>query len=744
MFPIVRFRSVFSLLFLGCLALNASAAQSFDLYFANAAILDDGQSVDIAINDKNNVVEIHEGASNFTSNLYYRAGTLNEGVVSWGSVTYFDKGDEPSVALNDSGVVVEIHETSAASNKMWYHVGALSGTSISWGSSHQHDTGTEPAIAMNNAGAVVQVHQTTAWNSKAIMYHVGTVDTGSKTINWKSSSGTKVPNISGAFPSISVNNNNTVLLSYSKSNSLYYIVGHLNPTAKTISWESQSHKYTDGVSSSIDLGDDNFVVEMHKAQTWDNLWTATGSYSTTSKTITFQPFWQFESGVVPAIAANDRWAVEIHPSDNYSKLWFSTGRIMSHSNWMGDRTFSLGNRRLKELVVPGSHDAGMYAGNKLGKTQQWDLYHQLSWGSRWFDLRVRDGSGTLWFYHNIVDGPKVAGGLGDIAKYMGEGHREVVFLKFSHFKGMSDTSYSNLVKMIESKLGKWLYKTPVSGRLADLTFSQVTSTGGKVIPVFDEDYIFNHRKPGFFVYRDCTSCDPQKGDLTVYDVYSDTTDLSKMEKDQLGKWSRFKGQCKDPGGCSGYPGSPPPCDMFLLSWTLTPMTGVWTWAKQANAVLVDKAKGIQSHSGLVPNILYTDYVDYANGTYASALLNSKYSAAKISMRRDRYYLTMNGDVLRMNLTRSTSTSFDIEHLRGNKIALKLTASGKYICLGASNMLYGVGAYPAASCRFEVVPQSGSSFALKASNGLFLRRYSGGRLAANDRSAGKWNRCYLHQ
>ena len=65
-----------------------------------------------------------------------------------------------------------------------------------------------------------------------------------------------------------------------------------------------------------------------------------------------------------------------------------------------------------------------------------------------------------------------------------------------------------------------------------------------------------------------------------------------------------------------------PCDLFLLSWTLTPPTAVWTLARLADKRLVDVVGPLAKNpAGRVINALYLDYVEHARGTDLALVRN---------------------------------------------------------------------------------------------------------------------------
>jgi 1-phosphatidylinositol phosphodiesterase len=68
----------------------------------------------------------------------------------------------------------------------------------------------------------------------------------------------------------------------------------------------------------------------------------------------------------------------------------------------------LDDRPLRELVIPGSHDAGTFVmehriDNNSSKCQEISILEQLKAGSRYLDLRAWKASdGEYWLYHGKV------------------------------------------------------------------------------------------------------------------------------------------------------------------------------------------------------------------------------------------------------------------------------------------------------------------------------------------------------
>lgn len=274
---------------------------------------------------------------------------------------------------------------------------------------------------------------------------------------------------------------------------------------------------------------------------------------------------------------------------------------------------------LRDMVIPGSHDAAMYLAGPLskpGRTQDQTLYDQLRGGVRYFDLRPCWSTvyQTYLICHGPTLGPAVADVVSDIARFMAEGHRELVILKFSHFQGIDDAAgYEALLTIIRQALQTWMLTKPLAKRPAEV---DVKSLLGKVLVVVDNGLAVANPAPDIFLYRDWQSDTAAQGDFTVFDQYSNTTDFDFMKTDQLNKFEKFDGVCQD---------KRTPCDLFLLSWTLTPVTSVWSYAQVANAKLGESVGSIgRNPYGKIPNILYVDYYEYASVTEIAIHLTQQF------------------------------------------------------------------------------------------------------------------------
>jgi hypothetical protein len=75
----------------------------------------------------------------------------------------------------------------------------------------------------------------------------------------------------------------------------------------------------------------------------------------------------------------------------------------SYDHWMADMSDAIGPRLLKQVVIPGSHDAGTYSfggvGDGYAQAQDEDIGQQLTAGSRYLDVRAVWHDTDFWNVH---------------------------------------------------------------------------------------------------------------------------------------------------------------------------------------------------------------------------------------------------------------------------------------------------------------------------------------------------------
>ena len=120
---------------------------------------DDGVYPHIALNNHNQVVEVHQVTGDRL--LHYRRGTVSDGTITFAkSQRYDNDAEEPAVALLDSGLVLEVHDRSG----LYSRTGKLdpsNSTLIAWSPSLKNggdDSIQQPALATNGTHAF-ETHQ---------------------------------------------------------------------------------------------------------------------------------------------------------------------------------------------------------------------------------------------------------------------------------------------------------------------------------------------------------------------------------------------------------------------------------------------------------------------------------------------------------------------------------------------------------------------------------------------------------
>jgi hypothetical protein len=127
---------------------------------------DSGFHSSIAIKDTDGtIVGVHESGSGGTG-LYYRVGHLNnpnagDYTIAWDSGPHgikYDDGINPHIAINNLDQVVEVHQV-AGERLLHYRRGNRSGGTIIFGGSQRYNSsGKEPAVALLDNGSVIELN----------------------------------------------------------------------------------------------------------------------------------------------------------------------------------------------------------------------------------------------------------------------------------------------------------------------------------------------------------------------------------------------------------------------------------------------------------------------------------------------------------------------------------------------------------------------------------------------------------
>ena len=96
---------------------------------------------------------------------------------------------------------------------------------------------------------------------------------------------------------------------------------------------------------------------------------------------------------------------------------------MNYSNWMSSLKDEV---RIRDVIVPGSHNSGCRKIAEIANCQDSDLCRQFEMGLRYFDIRLdtKKKTGNIVFSHNIILGQPIEEDLRRLAEVMAENPSE--------------------------------------------------------------------------------------------------------------------------------------------------------------------------------------------------------------------------------------------------------------------------------------------------------------------------------
>ena len=194
---------------------------------------------------------------------------------------------------------------------------------------HQQDGGAYPSICVNSNNTVVKINNSAGLLNR-LYCNVGKIESGGD-ISW----GKSVCYDSGLYPRVAINNAGTVVEVHVSqvSRDLFFRVGKVDTARIEIQWGERSHHYDSGVNPAIALLDDGRVISVHQTS-------ALGSYATyyklgvvdvAHKNIVWGDSIPYGRGRELALAANkDRAVVEVHKSTWGNTLRYRVGQLIGN------------------------------------------------------------------------------------------------------------------------------------------------------------------------------------------------------------------------------------------------------------------------------------------------------------------------------------------------------------------------------------------------------------------------------
>ena len=186
---------------------------------------DTGFHSNISVDSNGVIVEVHE--SDADSGLFYRIGHLENPAeekynIVWdtgtGGVRY-DNGVNPHVSVNDRNQVVEMHQTKGGESRLHYRRGVLqSPSTIAFTNSELYSTSAyEPAVVLTNRDEVFALSQNASIYSDSGIFHAY----DPSLIWWKGRTAMR-DGATGRYPGLGTNGN-YLIATWNRDGKLYYV-----------------------------------------------------------------------------------------------------------------------------------------------------------------------------------------------------------------------------------------------------------------------------------------------------------------------------------------------------------------------------------------------------------------------------------------------------------------------------------------------------------------------------------------
>ncbi|EDV23804.1 PI-PLC X domain-containing protein 3 [Trichoplax sp. H2] len=166
-------------------------------------------------------------------------------------------------------------------------------------------------------------------------------------------------------------------------------------------------------------------------------------------------------------------------------------KYYTRSNWMTDLKDSIGNVRIKDLTIPGTHNSACYnmtvpLADALTQSQSETFEQQLFDGIRYFDLHVEyygKYEDKFWFTHHEWSTEVSVSHFLNLIKNFITNNQEIVMLDFNQFYYFNHPSaHDELIELIIKHLGDDMALVSYS---QDVTVGKLWEENKRVIVAYD-------------------------------------------------------------------------------------------------------------------------------------------------------------------------------------------------------------------------------------------------------------------
>lgn len=287
-----------------------------------------------------------------------------------------------------------------------------------------------------------------------------------------------------------------------------------------------------------------------------------GTYKIKSKLskqgdVVFKGSEETESANVPLTKGPIEVNVGSVQSSGTTKRQLKRSGYGSNEHWMKDNWEFVKDKKLSELVIPGTHDSGTYQiyglvavdtpiAQNTAKTQTGSIGTQLKDGIRYIDLRVREARhsdcadpSVWWINHgNEWYSYRLQSALDEVKAFLAkpENENEVIILDLQATSTRYDDDRARdvLLAMIQDKLKGFLAKNEGDWRWQNATMSELVKNNKRAIVLLENNLYEKIKEPDFKPGCGVSKIDYQNfanrtvDQISHYVEYSNVDDIKKL------------------------------------------------------------------------------------------------------------------------------------------------------------------------------------------------------------------------
>lgn len=184
-----------------------------------------------------------------------------------------------------------------------------------------------------------------------------------------------------------------------------------------------------------------------------------------------------------------------------------------NEHWMADNWDFIKDKKLAQIVIPGTHDSGTYQlrfgnGINVAKTQNVSIGEQLKDGIRYLDLRLIEAKhrdcaddSVWWIHHGGFYSYRLQDALDEIASFVKKpaNSKEVIILDFQEIdiEYKDDRAVDVLFGLIQKKLGPYIAPIDQVSKWQEKSLADFVSQGRQIIVLVKSEKLTRINAPGF-------------------------------------------------------------------------------------------------------------------------------------------------------------------------------------------------------------------------------------------------------